>query len=106
MDQARAIAQNILSVLSENAKLRKGHPADDYWERVTEPEALVLLGDFERALTLYHAARIQHQAEVGSIRSTANQVNLLIALPFVSDEWRAKFREEFKAFWPGVAQTS
>jgi TIR domain len=100
MDQARSLAERVLGVLRESAKLRKGQPADDYWERVTEPEALLLLGQFEAALKLYHSARIQHQAEVGSIGSTANQLSLLVALPFVPDEWRARFREEFKAAWP------
>jgi tetratricopeptide (TPR) repeat protein len=99
-EQARSIAKRVLDLLRSQQEKRGGEPPDDYWERVTEPEALLLMGEFADSLRLYHAARIAHQTEVGSIRSTANQLSLLLPLPFVPDEWRSRFRAEFKAFWP------
>jgi tetratricopeptide (TPR) repeat protein len=98
--EAQGLAKLVLTCLREQARMRGGQPSSDYWERVTEPEALLLLGEFEQALKLYHGARIAHQTEVGSIKSTAAQLDLLVSLPFVPEPWRERFRQEFKGFWP------
>jgi tetratricopeptide (TPR) repeat protein len=98
MDRAVDLAQRVLAILKRQSDARGGQPPSDYWERVTEPEALFLQSQFSESLKLYHAARIAHQEERGSIRSTWAQLELLLALPFVPEEWRAKFRSEFAAF--------
>jgi hypothetical protein len=60
-----------------------------------------VLGNFERSLNLYHAARIGHQKETGSIEATAAQLRMLLALDFVPEEWRTRFRQEFAAYLKG-----
>lgn len=101
MERAVELAQRVLVILRRQTELRVGEPPSDYWERVTEPEALFLLGEFSDSLKLYHAARIAHQEEKGSIRSTWAQLQLLLALPLVPAEWRARFQAEFAAFAGG-----
>lgn len=103
LDHARQIASGVLERLRELSAQRSGLPATDYWERATEPEALFLLGKFAEALPLYHSARIEHQNEVGSIEATAAQLQLLTQLDWVPEEWRARFQQEFKKFWPKPA---
>ena len=98
MDRAAELANRVLATLTSQREARGGEPSSDYWERATEPEALFLQGRFAESLKLYHAARIAHQEEKGSIRSTWAQLELLLSLPFVPEEWRAKFRSEFAAF--------
>jgi hypothetical protein len=98
LDLARELAANVLARLNE-ANEKRGGPSDDYWELVTQPEALFLLGEFEKSLQLYHAARIASQSEAGSIGSTVSQLKLLLALPWVPPEWPPRFEQEFKKYW-------
>ncbi len=49
IEQAKELAAEVLERLEELARARGGAPSSDYWERVTEPEALLLLGEGERA---------------------------------------------------------
>ena len=98
LDAAKPLAERVLALLRDRTEKRGGEPSADYWERVTEPEALLLLGEFEKSLALYHAARIAHQKETGSIKSTWAQLEKLLPLPFVPDSWRERFRQEFAAF--------
>jgi tetratricopeptide (TPR) repeat protein len=97
---AKTLAERVLVLLRSETDRRGGVPSADYWERVTEPEALFLLGEFESSLKLYHAARIAHQTEKGSIRSTWAQLELLLPLSFVPDTVRESFRREFKTVHP------
>lgn len=46
--------------------------------KVTEPVAVLLLGGAEKALDLYHQARVAHQHEMGSISSRALQLKRLL----------------------------
>lgn len=98
MDAAKEIAQRVLDILQKRSAERGGQPASDYWEQVTEPEALFLLGDYARALKLYHSARIAHLGETASIQSTWDQLELLLAIPGIPDEWQTRYRTEFAAF--------
>ncbi len=95
LDTATELARKVLARLDEDKAERGGDPPQDYWTRVTEPEARLLIGDYDGALRLYHDARIAHQMETGSIGSTWHQVNRLIdALPMpdaIADKLRAEF---------------
>jgi tetratricopeptide (TPR) repeat protein len=94
-DEAQALAEQVLERLREIAQKRNGTPSPDYWERVTEPEALLLKGDWDRAVELYHAARIAHQNEKGSIESTGIQVARLLRVLPVPETIRQKLIAEF-----------
>jgi hypothetical protein len=63
---------------------------------VSEPEALLLLGDGERACTLYHEARVAHQSERGSLESTALQLKRLLAVLPLDDGIKATLSAEFR----------
>ena len=103
MDRARAHAGQVLQRLNEAKERRGGKVSDDYWERVTEPEARLLLGDDDDCVRLYHEARIANLAAVGSIRSTAAQIELLLRLvPGIPQPVAAALRQEFAAYWPGT----
>lgn len=95
LDQAKTLAAQVLARLKEQAEQRGGAPSTDYWERVTEPEALLLTGDAEGALKLYHAARVAHQSETGSIESTALQLQRLLAVLPVDANAKAALAKEF-----------
>jgi hypothetical protein len=95
LDGARALADQVLARLSEMAVARGGGPSTDYWERATEPEALLLKGEWEPAVALYHDARVAHQHEPGSIASTATQVRRLLGVLPVPDDIKAKLTAEF-----------
>lgn len=96
MAQARALATAVLERLQERREARGGGPAPDYWERVSEAEALLLLGDGERACTLYHEARVAHQSERGSLESTALQLQRLLAVLPLDDEIKTTLSGEFR----------
>jgi tetratricopeptide (TPR) repeat protein len=103
MDRAKELAQHVLDRLQEATARRGGQVATDYWERVTEPEALLLLGRYDDSLRLYHDARIEHQSETGSIRSTAAQLELLLRLvPGLPESFRADVQRDFRGYWPGA----
>jgi tetratricopeptide (TPR) repeat protein len=103
MDRAREYAGQVLQRLNEAKERRGGEVSDDYWERVTEPEARLLLADYDGCVRLYHEARIAHLAEVGSIRSTAAQLDLLLRfVPGIPEPVAARLRQEFAAHWPGT----
>lgn len=94
LEQAQALATQVLARLKDQREARGGCPASDYWERVTEPEALLLTGDVEGALKLYHETRVAHQGEKGSIDSTAQQLKRLLAvLPLENSAKEALMRE-------------
>ena len=95
LDRAKALADRVLTRLHELEVARGGGPAPDYWERVTEPEALLILGQWERAVDLYHSARIAHQHEAGSIAGTGTQVRRLLRVLPVPSEFREKLVAEF-----------
>ena len=78
--EAKVLAGQVLTRLDkmEMESERSGIPSSDYWERVTKPEALLLKGDYQQALDLYHATRVAHQHETGSIQSTATQLKRLL----------------------------
>jgi hypothetical protein len=95
MDKARMLADQVLCRLKEMEVDRGGGPSPDYWQRVTEPEAFLLKGDWERSVELYHAARIAHQHETGSIQATATQLERLLGVLDVPDEIRQKLMAEF-----------
>jgi len=80
MDKAKTLADQVLARLKEMETERGGGPSEDYWERVTEPEALLIKGDWEQSVRLYHDARVAHQNEKGSIQSTATQVKRLLGV--------------------------
>lgn len=80
MDRADTLADQVLVRLKEMERERGGGPSPDYWERITEPEALLIKGDWEQSLKLYHAARVAHQHETGSIQSTATQLERLLGV--------------------------
>lgn len=103
-ERAKVLAAQVLTLIQQQNLARGGQPSSDYWERVTEPEALLLRGDFPKSLSLYHSARVAHHTERGSIESTAAQLSLLLPLPFVPDEWKKRFREEFSAHWPAMPE--
>jgi len=96
MEQAKELAGQVLERLKEQAQDRGGEPSSDYWERATEPEALLLLGDGEQACKLYHEARVAHQGEKGNINSTAKQVRQLLAVLPVEEAVRAKLMQDFR----------
>lgn len=98
LNAAQALARQVLDVLQERLAARNGQPAPDYWERVTEPEALLLLGEGERALTLYHQARVAHQQERGSISSTALQVQRLLPVLPLDEDLKQQLAAEFAGF--------
>lgn len=95
LDQASSLADQVLARLQEMETERGGGPSLDYWERVTEPEALLIKGDWEHAMELYHAARIAHQHEKGSIQSTATQLRRLLGVLEVPTDIREKLVAEF-----------
>lgn len=95
MDKANTLAGHVLVRLKEMESERGGVPSADYWERVTEPEALLIKGDWDRSLELYHAARVAHQHETGSIQSTATQLERLLGVLDVPDDIKQKFVAEF-----------
>jgi hypothetical protein len=94
--KAAELAGKVLERLNEQAALRGGEPSKDYWERVTEPEALLLQGDGERALELYHAARVAHQDEKGSIASTATQLQRLLGVLSLPPDIKNRLAAEFQ----------
>lgn len=94
--KAAELAAKVLERLQEQAVLRGGEPSKDYWERVTEPEALLLQGNAERALELYHSARVAHQEEVGSIASTATQLQRLLGVLNLPREIKNQLAAEFQ----------
>jgi len=94
--KAAELAGKVLERLNEQAALRGGEPSKNYWERVTEPEALLLQGDAERALELYHAARVAHQQESGSIASTATQLQRLLGVLSLPPEIKNQLAAEFQ----------
>jgi hypothetical protein len=94
--KAAELAGKVLERLNEQAALRGGEPSKDYWERVTEPEALLLTGEGERALELYHAARVAHQDEKGSIASTATQLQRLLGVLSLPPEIKNRLAAEFQ----------
>lgn len=95
LENAQTIAKAVLALVAEARQKRRGEPATDYWDKVTEPEALLLLGQGEQALELYHEARIAHQSELGSIASTATQVSRLLSALELSEPIRSKLKAEF-----------
>nr|VFJ75536.1 MAG: protein of unknown function (DUF4071) [Candidatus Kentron sp. FW] len=95
MDKAKALASEVLGRL-ELKKERDGAASLDYWERATEAEARLLQGEWNKAMDLYHAARVAHQNETGSIRSTATQLQRLLGVLDVPDDIRQKLTEEFR----------
>ena len=95
IDQARILADRVLTRLRELQIERTGAPSSDYWERATEAEALLIKGEWGRALELYHKARVAHQHEAGSISSTATQVRRLLAVLDVPSEGKAQLAAEF-----------
>jgi tetratricopeptide (TPR) repeat protein len=96
LDRAKTLASQVLERLQEQAKQRGGAPSTDYWERVTEPEALLLSGDADGALKLYHEARIAHQSEKGSIASTALQLQRLLRVLPLAESAKAALAKEFR----------
>jgi hypothetical protein len=104
LPKARELAGQVLERLQERERGRGGSPSSDYWERVTEPEALLLLGEGEPALDLYHRARVAHQHEKGSIESTALQLKrLLPVLPLDAAVKEALAQEFGLAPQPGIS---
>jgi hypothetical protein len=95
LDEARRIASQVLTLLDAARAARNGSPSNDYWERVTEPEALLLLGRYDQVLPLYHDARVAFRDEKGSIESTAKQVERLLAVLDVPPKLAAGLRDEF-----------
>ena len=95
LNQARMLADQVLNCLNMNREDRGGEPAPHYWERVTEPEAYLLKGEWEKALSLYHDLRIAHFEEKGSIASTGKQVSRLLSVLEVPQEIASKLRDEF-----------
>jgi hypothetical protein len=83
-----------VSLLESARQARHGAKANDYWERVTEPEALLLLGRYDEVLPLYHDARVAFRDEKGSIESTAKQVERLLAVLDVPPKLAAELRDE------------
>ena len=95
MDEAIALADKVLEQLKEMDSERDGRPSHDYWERVTEPEALLIKGDWEQSVNLYHAARVAHQHDTGSIQSTATQLERLLGVLSVPSDITHKLVVEF-----------
>jgi len=95
MDEAVTLADRVLRRLKERENERGGGPSLDYWERVTEPEALLIKGDWAQVVALYHAARVAHQHERGSIQSTATQLARLLGVLEVPDAIKQKLITEF-----------
>ncbi|HET7538234.1 MAG TPA: hypothetical protein VFK05_00130, partial [Polyangiaceae bacterium] len=95
LEEARATATAVLKLVEEARQKRGGAPSGDFWQDVTEAEARLLLGEAERALQLYHDARIAAQNEKGSISSTAKQVARLLGVLELSDINRNKLKAEF-----------
>ncbi len=95
LDEARRIAAQVLSLLETARAARQGAKSNDYWERVTEPEALLLLGRYDEVRPLYHDARVAFRDEKGSIESTAKQVERLLAVLDVPPKLAAGLRDEF-----------
>lgn len=100
LEQAKTLATQVLDRLKEQSEARGGAPATDYWERVTEPEALLLTGDAAGALKLYHEARVEHQNEKGSIESTALQLKRLLAVLPLEDSAKTALAHEFRLDQP------
>jgi hypothetical protein len=95
MDVAKRIAGEVLTRLAEKRTERGGGPATDYWERATEPEALLIQGSWAEARRLYHEARIAHQHEAGSIAATGTQVERLLGVLDVPADVSLALRAEF-----------
>jgi tetratricopeptide (TPR) repeat protein len=95
LDDARRIAGQVLSLLELARAARQGAKSQDYWERVTEPEALLLLGRYDQVLSLYHDARVEFRDEKGSIESTAKQIERLLPVLDVPPALAAALRDEF-----------
>jgi tetratricopeptide (TPR) repeat protein len=96
LEKAKQLAQEVLTILEEQAEARGGAPAPEYWERVTEPEALLLLGQHDRAYALYHEARVAHQTEKGNLESTGQQIKRLLAVVPIQEEIQSKLKREFR----------
>jgi tetratricopeptide (TPR) repeat protein len=95
LDVARALADQVLARLREAADARGGEPSQDYWVRVTEPEALLIKGEWATALKLYHEARVAHQTEKGSIEATGTQVRRLLTVLSPPVDLRQQLLAEF-----------
>jgi tetratricopeptide (TPR) repeat protein len=95
LDRARGLADQVLARLREIEAGRGGGSPPDYWVRVTEPEALLIKGEYDRALDLYHAARVAYQNEAGSIALTATQVRRLLGVLPVPADIKKKLVAEF-----------
>jgi len=95
LDTARSIAADVTKRLGEARAARSGAPAADYWERVSEAEALLVAGNHAEAFRLYHEARVAFQHEKGSIESTATQLGRLLAVLEVPAEISARLKGEF-----------
>lgn len=95
-EKAQLLAEHVLGILKEQAEARGGAPAPDYWERVTEPEALLLVGEYERACTMYHEARVAHQTEKGNLESTGAQLRRLLAVLPIQEGLATKLKREFR----------
>jgi hypothetical protein len=92
-DTARALSERLLARLAEER--HHGRLAADYWTKVTEPEALLLCGEWDAALKLFHAARVAHQKETGSIETTGTQIRRLLSVLPVPEDIRKALEEEF-----------
>ena len=57
---------------------------------------MLLQGNGERALELYHAARVAHQEETGSIASTAGQLQRLLGVLSLPPEIKNRLAAEFQ----------
>lgn len=68
---ARELAAEVLELVRDA-------PPTEYWRKVTEGEALVLLGDPEGAARAYRAAVVANPTLAGSMGSTRDQLEALI----------------------------
>lgn len=102
LETAQQLAEQVLARLDELNQLR-GRPSDDYWERATEAEAMLLLGDAAAALGLYHEARIAHLHELGNIESTWTQLRRLLEVLPLAEDMKQRFRHEFRSVAEGAA---
>ena len=100
LEDAQKLARKVLERLDEQQQERGGAAASEYWERVTKPEALLLLGEWSEAVRLYHEARVANASEAGSIESTGKQVKRLLRVLNVPQAQREQLIHEFKLHEP------
>lgn len=74
---------------------RSGRPSPDYWERVTEPEALLIKGDWQRSLELYHAARVAHHTRLAAFSPQRLNWNALLGVLDVPADIKQQLMAEF-----------